>query len=218
MEAHYDMLIIDRNQRNFALRPKGLHSIRPSRKSWISMKSLTAKFKRCNIVSGTIQISTVNSIGLHELPPYLKSFIKEFPSVNARVEYRRANLVYDDGFMETRIWVWLPSLPHKELTIIPFANDELIIAMSPEHHLTKKRSIAMDDLKGIEFIAFERDIPTEKQLTKFWRKRALKSLWSWNSTMLKQSKEPLKSTPALPYSLPARWLLNRKGINWSFIS
>ena len=32
-----------------------------------------------NIVNGTIQISTVNSIGLHELPPYLKTFIKNFP-------------------------------------------------------------------------------------------------------------------------------------------
>ena len=61
------------------------------------MKSFTAKIQEMrNIVSGTIQISTVNSIGLHELPPYLKNFIKEFPSVNARVEYRRANLVYED--------------------------------------------------------------------------------------------------------------------------
>ena len=32
-----------------------------------------------NVVSGTVQISTVNSIGLHVLPPYLKSFLKEFP-------------------------------------------------------------------------------------------------------------------------------------------
>jgi DNA-binding transcriptional LysR family regulator len=72
-------------------------------------------------------------------------------------------LVYDDvlhGNADLGLVASPP--PHKELTIIPFANDELIIAMSPEHHLTKKRSIAMDDLKGIEFIAFERDIPTRK--------------------------------------------------------
>ena len=51
---------------------------------------------------------------------------------------------------------------HKELNIIPFANDELIIAMSPNHKLTKKRAIAIDDLAGMDFIAFERDIPTRK--------------------------------------------------------
>ena len=93
-----------------------------------------------NIVSGTIQISTVNSIGLHELPPYLKKFIKEFPSVNARVEYRRANLVYEDVLHGTADLglVAFPS-PHKELEIESFANDELIVAMSPENKLANKK-------------------------------------------------------------------------------
>ncbi len=49
-----------------------------------------------NVVSGTIRLSTVYSIGLHELPPYLKRFLREFPSVNVHVEYRRSNQVYDE--------------------------------------------------------------------------------------------------------------------------
>ena len=164
MEAHYDMLIIDRNQKKFRLTPQGTALYSTFKEILVLYEKLNCEIQEMrNIVSGTIQISTVNSIGLHELPPYLKSFIKEFPSVNARVEYRRANLVYDDvlhGNADLGLVAFPP--PHKELTIIPFANDELIIAMSPEHHLAKKRSIAMDDLKGIEFIAFERDIPTRK--------------------------------------------------------
>ena len=164
MEAHYDMLIIDRNQKKFRLTPQGTALYSTFKEILDLYEKLNCEIQEMrNIVSGTIQISTVNSIGLHELPPYHKSFIKVFPSVNARVEYRRDNLVYDDvlhGNADLGLVAFPP--PHKELTIIPFANDELIIAMSPEHHLTKKRSIAMDDLKGIEFIAFERDIPTRK--------------------------------------------------------
>ena len=34
--------------------------------------------------------------------------------------------------------------------------------MSPEHPLTQKMAISMNDLNGIDFIAFERDIPTRK--------------------------------------------------------
>ena len=79
-----------------------------------------------NIVSGTIQISTVNSIGLHELPPYLKAFIKQFPSVNARVEYRRANLYMKMSSTNQDLGLVAPT-PHKELSIIPFANDELLL-------------------------------------------------------------------------------------------
>lgn len=164
MEAHYDMLIIDRNQKKFRLTPQGTALYSTFKEILDLYEKLNCEIQEMrNIVSGTIQISTVNSIGLHELPPYLKSFIKQFPSVNARVEYRRANLVYEDvlhGNADLGLVAFPP--PHKDLTIIPFANDELIIVMSPEHRLTKKRSISMNDLSGVEFVAFERDIPTRK--------------------------------------------------------
>ena len=164
MESHYDMLIIDRNQKKFRLTPQGTVLYTTYKDILGLYEKLNCEIQEMsNIVSGTIQISTVNSIGLHELPPYLKVFIKQFPSVNTRVEYRRANLVYEDvlhGNADLGL-VAFPTL-HKELTIIPFANDELIIAMSPEHKLTKKRAIAIDDLSGMDFIAFEKDIPTRK--------------------------------------------------------
>ena len=164
MEAHYDMLIIDRNQKKFRLTPQGTALYSTFKEILDLYEKLNCEIQEMrNIVSGTIQISTVNSIGLHELPPYLKSFIKQFPSVNARVEYRRANLVYEDvlhGNADLGLVAFPPT--HKDLTIIPFANDELIIVMSPEHRLTKKRSISMNDLSGVEFVAFERDIPTRK--------------------------------------------------------
>ena len=164
MEAHYDMLIIDRNQKKFRLTPQGTALYSTFKEILDLYEKLNCEIQEMrNIVSGTIQISTINSIGLHELPPYLKSFIKQFPSVNARVEYRRANLVYEDvlhGNSDLGLVAFPPT--HKDLTIIPFANDELIIVMSPEHRLTKKRSISMNDLSGVEFVAFERDIPTRK--------------------------------------------------------
>ena len=70
--------------------------------------------------------------------PTLKFLSNNFHPVNARVEYRRANLVYEDVLHGTADLglVAFPT-PHKDLSVIPFANDELIIAMSPEHKLTK---------------------------------------------------------------------------------
>ena len=91
MESHYDMLIIDRNQKKFRLTPQGTVLYTTYKDILGLYEKLNCEIQEMsNIVSGTIQISTVNSIGLHELPPYLKIFIKQFPSVNARVEYRRA--------------------------------------------------------------------------------------------------------------------------------
>jgi len=164
MESFYDMLIVDRNQKKFRLTQQGTTLYTTFKEILNLYEKLNCQILEMrNVVSGSIQISTVNSIGLHELPPYLKSFMKEFPSVNARVEYRRANLVYED-VLHGSADLGLVAFPvkHKDLTVIPFATDELIVAMNPDHPLAKKKNLSIEELKGIEFIAFEKDIPTRK--------------------------------------------------------
>jgi DNA-binding transcriptional LysR family regulator len=172
MESFYDMLIIDRNQKKFRLTQQGTTLYSTFKEILNLYQKLDCEIQEMrNVVSGTIQISTVNSIGLHELPPYLNSFMKEFPSVNTRVEYRRANLVYED-VLHGSADIGLVAFPtnHKELTIIPFATDELVVAMNPKHPLANKKSLKIQDLKGIDFIAFEKDIPTRKATDQILKK------------------------------------------------
>jgi DNA-binding transcriptional LysR family regulator len=172
MESFYDMLIIDRNQKKFRLTQQGTTLYSTFKEILNLYEKLNCEIQEMrNVVSGTIQISTVNSIGLHELPPYLNSFMKEFPSVNTRVEYRRANLVYED-VLHGSADIGLVAFPtnHKELTIVPFATDELVVAMNPNHPLANKKSLKIENLKGIDFIAFEKDIPTRKATDEILKK------------------------------------------------
>ena len=172
METFYDMLIIDRNQKKFRLTQQGSTLYKTFKEILTLYERLSCEIQEMrSVVSGSIQISTVNSIGLHELPPYLKLFMQEFPSVNARVEYRRANLVYED-VLHGSADIGLVAFPvkHKELTIIPFATDELIVAMNPIHPLAGKENLAIEELNEVEFIAFEKDIPTRKATDEILRK------------------------------------------------
>ncbi len=92
MEKHFSILIVDRSQKQFRLTREG-------QKLYESAKEILYLYERLNselqemkkVISGTIHISTVYSIGLHELPPYVKAFLSKYPEVNIRVEYRRAN-------------------------------------------------------------------------------------------------------------------------------
>ena len=171
MEMYFDMLIIDRSQKKFRLTPQGgkLYS------SFKEIVRLYAKLEcelqeMSNVVSGTIHVSTVNSIGLYELPARLKVFIKEFPTVNVRVEYRRSNLVYED-VQNGSIDLGLVAFPvkRKELTIIPFTEDQLVLAVHPKHSLAGRKSVKLKDLDSMKFIGFERDIPTRQATDKFFR-------------------------------------------------
>ena len=171
METQFDMLIIDRSQKKFRLTPQG-------GKLYASFKDIIRLYEKLecelqemsNVVSGTIHVSTVNSIGLHELPNRLKAFIKKFPTVNVRVEYRRSNLVYED-IQNGSIDLGLIAFPvkRKDLSIIPFAEDQLVLALHPSHPLAKQKSVKLKDLQGIEFIGFERDIPTRQATDKYLR-------------------------------------------------
>jgi DNA-binding transcriptional LysR family regulator len=175
MEGYYDMLIIDRNQKKFRLTQQGTTLYATFKEILNLYEKLDCEIQEMrNVVSGTINISTVNSIGLHELPPYLKSFMKDFPSVNTRVEYRRANLVYED-VLHGSADVGLVAFPvkNKELTIIPFATDELIVAMNPQNPLSKKKSLKIEELEGVDFIAFEKDIPTRKATDEILKKAGI---------------------------------------------
>ena len=122
------------------------------------------------VISGTIHISTVYSIGLHELPPYVKAFIGKFPDVNIRIEYRRANMVYED-ILSNSIDLGLVAYPqkHKQLEILPFHDDVLVLVVSPNHPLAKCEHTNLEALSHEKFIGFEPDIPTRKATDRIFR-------------------------------------------------
>ena len=44
-------------------------------------ESLHSKLQELkDIISGTIRVATIYTIGLHDLPPYIKKFMKSYPT------------------------------------------------------------------------------------------------------------------------------------------
>lgn len=171
MEKHFAVLIVDRSQKQFRLTREG-------QKLYDSAKEILHRYDRLvsdlqemkKVISGTIHISTIYSIGLHELPPYITKFLKEYPSVNVRVEYRRSNLVYED-ILHNSVDLGLIAFPTKmrQLDIIPFLEDRLVLICNPENSLAKKKSVEIADLADQKFIGFDQDIPTRKATDQMFR-------------------------------------------------
>ena len=170
MEKHFNILIVDRSQKQFRLTREG-HKLYDSAKEIIyqydKLSSELQEMKK--IISGTIHISTVYSIGLHELPPYIKKFMSIYPDVNVRVEYRRANMVYED-ILTNSIDLGLIAYPqkHKQLEVLPFHDDELILACNPEHPFAQAGEVDIQELNKQKIIGFEPDIPTRKATDKIF--------------------------------------------------
>jgi LysR family transcriptional regulator, transcriptional activator of the cysJI operon len=136
-------------------------------------RDIVERFERLQIevrgvgqeVAGTVRVATVYSVGLYEMSVVVKTFLKTYPKVNLHVEYRRANMVYEDclrGVVDLGV-VPYPK-PHKGLEIVPLAADRLILICATDHAFAQRRTLEISRLNGQNFIAFERDIPSRQAI------------------------------------------------------
>jgi DNA-binding transcriptional LysR family regulator len=171
VEERFRIPLIERSSKRFALTREGDMLYQASKEIIAQFDSLQHQFNEMrNIVSGNIRIATVYSIGLHELPPYLKRFLKEFPNVNVHVEYRRSNQVYED-IQSGTCDLGLVAFPvqKKNLKSEAFKKDRLVVICNPSHALASEQEVEVKDLANYKFIGFEPDIPTRRAVDKMFR-------------------------------------------------
>jgi DNA-binding transcriptional LysR family regulator len=175
MERHFKTLLIDRSQKQFQLTREGQRVYESAKEVLHTYDKLLSELQEMKkVISGTIRISTIYSIGLHELPAYIKRFLHDYPSVNVRVEYRRSNLVYED-ILHNAVDFGLVAFPVKQRQIeaLPFRDDHLVLIAHPDHALAKGGEIDLKQLAGQKFIGFDPDIPTRKAVDQIFRDHKL---------------------------------------------
>jgi DNA-binding transcriptional LysR family regulator len=168
LERQFKSLLIERSKKKFRLTREGQVLYEYSKQIIQTYDSLHNRLQEIkDIISGTIRVATIYSIGLHDLPPYLKKFLKLFPTVNVHVEYRRANQVYED-VLSNVVDMGLVAYPAKDpkLELVALRKDSLVLICHPQHPLAKSKSIKLSALAGQKFISFEPDIPTRKAIDK----------------------------------------------------
>ena len=175
MERHFKTLLIDRSQKQFQLTREGQRVYEAAKEILHNYEKLQSELQEMKkVISGTIRVSTIYSIGLHELPPFIKRFLHDFPSVNVRVEYRRSNLVYED-LLHNSVDFGLVAFPVKQrqIEILPFRDDQLVLITHPQHALARRTKVEVKDLAGQRFIGFDPDIPTRKAVDAIFRDHRL---------------------------------------------
>ena len=128
LERTFKSLLIERSKKKFRLTREGEILYDYSKQVIQIYDSLHHRLQEVkDIISGTIRVSTIYSIGLHDLPPYLKKFLRAFPTVNVHVEYRRSNEVYED-VLGNVVDLGLVAYPVRDpkLEIIPLRRDKMV--------------------------------------------------------------------------------------------
>jgi DNA-binding transcriptional LysR family regulator len=176
LEKKYEDPLFIRGRGRFDLTPIGKILYNKARDILRTFQSIESEIMMSkNVVSGKIKLSTIYSIGLHELPPLIKAFMIEYKNVNVHLEYARMNKVIQDVTTGS-VDLGIVAFPKKDTTIdvIPFRKDSLVCIVWPSHPLHTKKTIELSDLNGENFIAFDKDIPTAKAIQNELKEQKIK--------------------------------------------
>jgi len=168
LERLFKSLLIERSKKQFRLTREGQVLYDYSKQILQTYASLDSRLQELkDVISGTIRVATIYSIGLHDLPPYIKKFMQSYPTVKVQVEYRQADQVYAD-VVSNAADLGLIAYPIKDakLEIVPLRKEPLVLICPPQHPFTKQKSIRLKALAGQKIISFEPDTPTRKALDK----------------------------------------------------
>ncbi len=166
MEKRFGATLIERGKKNFSVTPEGRIFLKASHEILNLFDDLGHRIHEMqNVIAGTLRIASVYSIGLHELPHYLRAFRRLYPSVDVHVEYRRSAQVYSDvlaGVVDFGL-VAFPSR-RRGLVVESFWQDKLVLICPPDHPLAGRRRVRFRDLEGQRFVSFEPDQPTARAI------------------------------------------------------
>lgn len=173
LERLFKSLLVERGKRRFRLTAEGELVYECAKQILGTYAGLAVKLKETReLISGTIRLATVYSIGLYDLPPYLKQFLKTFPSANVEVAYRHASQVYED-VLGNVVDLGLVAYPTRgrNLEIVPLRTEPMVLICHPQHALAKRKTIRLKALKRLKFVGFECDMPTRKALDRLFKEQ-----------------------------------------------
>jgi DNA-binding transcriptional LysR family regulator len=173
LETRYQQKLLSRSARQVTATPMGDRLYRGCKEILTRFTEVEQEIREYSSeVAGTTTVSTIYSVGLHELQSVQRQLLKTHPKVNVRLTYRRSDQVYDDVIMgSAEIGIVAYPQPRAGVDILPFREDRLAFVSQPNHPLAQKAKVAISALTDVPFITFDREAPTRKAIDKLLREK-----------------------------------------------
>lgn len=175
LEEELGVKLLHRVPRKVSLTKEGTKLLPPVEEILLrceNLKTLIAEMKK--LQTGEVRIATIYSVGIYELAPALKKFMRRYPDIDVDLQYEHVNTIYElvqKGRVDLGV-VAFPQ-PRASIHITPFTTDGLVLIVPPEHPLARRRAIRIKNILEEPFIAFEKGIPTRDAIDEALEKNGI---------------------------------------------
>ena len=171
VERRLGVILLDRSKRPLELTPAGrIYSefcrdvLRREEEFTLSLESFKGD------VQGAVRVASIYSAGLSEMSLLSARFAEKYPAAQLNVEYMRPDKIYD-AVRDDAADLGLVSYPEssREIAAIPLREEDMDVAVPPNHPLASRAEIYPSDLNGYAFIGFDEDLRIRRELDRFLR-------------------------------------------------
>ena len=136
-----------------------------------------------------------------------EEFSRRFPKAQLHVDYLRPQKIYE-ALLADQADLGLVSYPvaTKELAVIPWREEEMVVATPVSHRLARKAVLLPSDLDGEDFIGFDEDLSIRRELDRFFREQGIEMRMAMQFDNIQMIKEAVALGSGISI-LPARTML-----------
>lgn len=176
IEKRQGKQLLEREKRRLTLTAEGEIFYRYAREIVRRFEEMQHRIQALGgVVSGTVRLAAIYSVGMLELAPHLKSYIKAYPKVNLRLQYDQAQKIYDD-VASSEIDLGIVAYPkaQRNVDVLQFTEDAMVVASHPENEVAQNDLVDPKALDGKPLILFTPETPTRRAIDRFLRKHGVR--------------------------------------------
>jgi LysR family transcriptional regulator, transcriptional activator of the cysJI operon len=199
LEKSMDVMLFDRTTRPLTLTPAGrlyfdlCRDVLRRNEDFMVVLGQLRKDE-----GGAVRVASIYSVGIADMARLEADFAAQFPDARLQVEYLRPEKVLEAVLTE-HADLGLISYPEasKEIAVVPWRNEEMVVAAAPAHPLACRERISPRDLEGLEFIGFDEDLPIAQEVDRFLRGQGAQVHRVMHFDVIQMVKEAVALGPAV---------------------
>jgi DNA-binding transcriptional LysR family regulator len=171
LERELGVMLFDRTTRPLKMTGGGKLYLEYCRDVLRRHEEFQAELNKLNKeVRGTVRVAAIYSVGLSEMAQIEARFERQFPDAELHVSYLRPERVHQ-AVVEEQVDLGLLSYAEstRDLMALPWREEEMVVAMAPDHRLACRESVPAAALNGEAFVGFDEDLPISREIDRYLR-------------------------------------------------
>lgn len=157
LEHGYEIALFDRASNKLTLNAVG-QTVRKEAQALLDHAQSFEETLKCHNALGHIKVGASFTIGNHLATRCLADYLAQYPQADVALEIANTpEIVAKVLDYEVDIGMIEGEIQHRELELIPWREDELVVFCAANHPLAKKRSLSTRDIKEAAWILREPD-------------------------------------------------------------